>query len=166
MKAHRNAPARDCSTFPGGRMNHRVLVFLTLIGGSLPSMSAAADVDPDCTAAQSALCAVSRIADARAADESLAPVLAAMGWARPCVSLMYVAGDAGEADALSITLHGAKGADAATCATSSARLKRAQLSQVAARVKSALRAHAGLIKHTDMLQITDGNDTQIQLHLP
>lgn len=146
-------------------MRYRLTAVVPL-GALLASATAYSDVDPDCRAKPSNLCASARLGDAQAADDLLAPTIAAAGWSRPCFTLMYISGDAGEADAISITLHGPKGADAATCSTTAARVTKSLLRQIASRVKNALHGHKGLTRHVDTLQLTDGVDTEVRVQLP
>jgi hypothetical protein len=135
------------------------------LGLSVPA-SVQADVDPDCRSKQALLCDAARLADAEAVDAVVAPIVNQAGWSRPCLTVMYVAGEAGGADAISITLHGPKGLDAPACLASSARAKKTLLYRIGAQAKKTLRAHHELTVNVDTLQVTDGMDGDIRLHLP
>ena len=131
---------------------------------------ASADVDESCFTSEEVLCARSRAGDAKAGDRYLEATLASAGWSKACYSIMYLAGDNGGPDAMSIALHGVRGSTEQECLWARdehSTATKAQLRDVAARVKRALTAGPqALCKHTDVLQITNGWDGDVRLRLP
>lgn len=142
-------------------------LLVTSVGG-IPAF-AVANVDQDCTNRQSFVCSKGRLRDAEAVDTLLASSLSREGWAQPCVSVMYIAGDAGESDAISLTLHGAKGSGPGTChGPTSGSASGQEIRNVGEVVKQALRSAPTALRHrllrrVDLIQITNATGAEVQI---
>lgn len=123
-----------------------------------------ADVDPDCYQ-DGLVCKKSRVADVEGLAKVVAPILSNAGWPSGCFEVRIIGGDAGERDALSITVSGAAGLGPAHCREPGSRgATQQQLGRVAQMLRGLVPA-AKNARDLDLLQVTDGADVDVQVSL-
>lgn len=122
------------------------------------------NVDPDCYG-DGLVCEKRRIADVEALATVIAPVLSSHGWPSGCFEVRILGGDGAEADAVSISVNGRPGLDAARCREPGARgATKQQLAKLGGSLKGLI-ASTKSARNVDLLQVTDGVDVDVQVPL-
>lgn len=131
-----------------------------------PAPKPVAGVNPDCYG-DGYTCDRARVHDAEQLATVLEPTLRKAGWPLECFTVQYIGGDAGEKDAISVTVRGESGGGTIHCDEDPPpKPSRKDVTRAAKNVKTVLTEHGALIRDVDLLQVTDGADLEVQLPIP
>jgi hypothetical protein len=120
------------------------------------------NVDPDCYG-DGMTCRKARLADVIAIADMLSPVMSKAGWPSGCFELQIIGGDNGEADVVSIAVEGPPGHTAPQCKEGGGRkVDKSKLRTLGQAVVTSLKGSSA-VANVDLVQVTDGNDSDVQI---